>query len=108
MVWRYHGKQIPLEIYHGVPEGWYAHEIIAEHSRLGGVFPISGPVATEPGAPEWFPERFDWLQYRETLYTSRMASGPMILHVLISGFATSSCNTSAPIQASSGPSSADA
>ena len=65
---KYHDKDIPLEVYHGVPKGWYAHEILSEHARLGGTFDISGPEATEPGAPCWMPERRAWLQYRETLY----------------------------------------
>lgn len=71
MIWNYHGKQIPLETYHGVPKGWYADEIVAEHKFLGGTFNLGGPVATEPGAPSWMPERFQWLQYREMLYRLR-------------------------------------
>ena len=73
MIWTYRGKAIPLEIYHGVPKGWYATEIIAEHARLGGNCDVSGPEATEPGAPSWMPERKAWLQYRATLY--RVADG---------------------------------
>ena len=68
MIWTYRGRKIPLEIYHGVPKGWYANEIAAEHARLGGTFSIAGPEATEPGAPSWMPERNAWLQYRGTLY----------------------------------------
>jgi hypothetical protein len=68
MIWTHRGKAIPLEVYHGVPKGWYANEVIAEHTRLEGTFDISGPEATEPGAPSWMPERKAWLQYRETLY----------------------------------------
>lgn len=73
MIWVHHGNPIPLNIYHGVPKGWYAAEIAAEHERLGGQFDIRGPRATEPGAPAWLPERYDWLQYRATLY--RVADG---------------------------------
>jgi hypothetical protein len=64
MVWNYHGKPIPLEVYHGVPKGWRAQEILAAHARMGGTFDLRGPEAWEPGAPEWMPERYDWLQYR--------------------------------------------
>jgi hypothetical protein len=68
MVWQYHGKPIPLETYHGVPRGWHAEEIVREHRKLGGTSSLSGPEATEPGAPSWFPDRNAWLQYREMLY----------------------------------------
>jgi len=73
MTWTHQGKAIPLEVYHGVPKGWYASNILAEHARLGGNYDIGGPEATEPGAPSWLPERKAWLQYRETLY--RIADG---------------------------------
>ena len=73
MIWTYRGRSIPLEVYHGVPKGWYASEIIAEHARLSGKFDLAGPEATEPGAPSWMPERYAWLQYRQTLY--RIADG---------------------------------
>lgn len=73
MIWTHRGKAIPLEVYHGVPKGWYADEILSEHARLGGRYDIGGPEATEPGAPGWMPERKAWLQYRETLY--RVADG---------------------------------
>ena len=63
----------PLHAYHGVPQGWYAAQIIDEHRRLGGRFNLAGPEATEPGAPSWLPERYEWLQYRTTLY--RIADG---------------------------------
>ena len=59
---------IPLEIYHGVPNGWSKGEMINEYSRLGGAFSINGQEATEPGAPAFLPDRYNWLQYRETLY----------------------------------------
>lgn len=73
MIWVRHGNPIPLHIYHGVPKGWCAAEIVAEHERLCGQFDIRGPQATEPGAPSWLPERYEWLQYRATLY--RIADG---------------------------------
>ena len=73
MIWTHRGKAIPLTAYHGVPKGWYATEIVAEHARLGGKYDMSGPEATEPGAPSWMPERNAWLQYRQTLY--RVADG---------------------------------
>lgn len=56
-----------------MPNGWHADEVIAEHARLGGTFDLSGPEATEPGAPSWMPERGAWLQYRATLH--RVANG---------------------------------
>jgi hypothetical protein len=73
MVWTYKGEPIPLEIYHGVPEGWHAAEILATHSRLGGSFNLKCPEASEPGAPGWLPDRYEWLQYRQALY--RVADG---------------------------------
>ena len=68
MVWTYRGRAVPLEVYHGVPRGWRANEIVAEHARLGGTFDLTGPEATEPGAPAWLPERYSWLQYRQMLH----------------------------------------
>ena len=56
-----------LENYHGVPEGWSKKEILGEYANLDGQFSIDGPDATEPGAPAFLPDRFSWLQYRETL-----------------------------------------
>lgn len=73
MIWMHQGKKIPLEVYHGMPTGWHAEEVFAEHTRLGGTFDLSGPQATEPGAPSWMPDRNAWLQYRETLH--RIADG---------------------------------
>jgi hypothetical protein len=67
-VWTYRGQPIPLEVYHGVPEGWHAAEILAVHRRLGGYFNLEGPEASEPGAPSWLPDRYEWLQYRQALY----------------------------------------
>lgn len=64
---RISSRNIPLEIYHGVPNGWSRLELVALHKSLGGVFPIASIEATEPGAPSWLPDRYNWLQYRETL-----------------------------------------
>jgi hypothetical protein len=73
MIWTHRGKPISLEVYHGVPKGWRAAEILAEHARLGGAYDLRGPEATEPGAPAWMTERSAWLQYRQTL--RRIADG---------------------------------
>ena len=62
-----------LEIYHGVPKGWTKEEIVAIHQSLGGTFNLNSTIQTEPGAPSWFPDRKNWLQYRKTLYL--LASG---------------------------------
>ena len=61
-------RNIPLEIYHGVPRGWSKLELVALHKSLGGTLAIAGTDATEPGAPSWLPDRNNWLQYRATLY----------------------------------------
>ena len=61
-------QSIPLQQYHGVPAGWSRDEMIAEHRKLDGSWPIDGPDATEPGAPDFLPDRYNWLQYRKTLY----------------------------------------
>ena len=76
MVWTYRGRPIPLEVYHGVPKGWRASDIVAEHRQLNGTHDLHGPEATEPGAPSWMPDRYAWLQYRETLY--RVADGVLM------------------------------
>ena len=73
MIRRHHGVDIPVEIYHGVPKGWYAHEIVAQHKALGGAFSIETAEPREPGAPGWMPERKAWLYYRSTMY--RIADG---------------------------------
>ena len=64
---RISSRNIPLEIYHGVPKGWSRSELVATHKSLGGSFAIASLEATEPGAPSWMPDRYNWLQYRETL-----------------------------------------
>jgi hypothetical protein len=61
-------QSIPLEQYHGVPPGWSKEELIKEHRSLSGAFTIDGEDATEPGAPDFLPDRYNWLQYRQTLY----------------------------------------
>ena len=60
--------KVTLEVYHGVPRGWSEAELVTAHRDLGGAFPITGPKATEPGAPNWLPDRVHWLQYRRALY----------------------------------------
>jgi hypothetical protein len=64
---RISSRNIPLTIYHGVPNGWSRSEVVAIHKSLGGTFQIAATAATEPGAPAWMPDRYNWLQYRETL-----------------------------------------
>lgn len=61
-------RSIPLEEYHGVPKGWSKDEILEHHRKLGGEFCIDGEDAKEPGAPAFLPDRYNWLQYRITLY----------------------------------------
>lgn len=58
----------PLSIYHGVPQGWAKEEIIHKYIALGGTQNIEPEEAQEPGAPSWLPDRYNWLQYRATLY----------------------------------------
>ena len=65
--------RVQFEVYHGVPTGWAASQVLAEHEKLGGTFSLLGPRATEPGAPAWLPDRDGWLQYRAMLY--RVAEG---------------------------------
>ncbi len=67
MSWCYCGRAIELEVYHGVPDGWYAQDILDTYNRMKGQFNIDCAEATEPGAPSWLPERHAWLQYREML-----------------------------------------
>ena len=66
-------SNIPIEAYHGVPEGWSKPEIVATYDALNGEFSIEVPEATESGAPSWLPDRYNWLQYRVTLH--RVADG---------------------------------
>lgn len=60
-------RNTPLEIYHGVPKGWSKTELLSLHIELGGTYSINCAEAKEPGAPSWMPDRYNWLQYRETL-----------------------------------------
>ncbi|MEN3367406.1 MAG: hypothetical protein V7606_4680, partial [Burkholderiales bacterium] len=39
MIRTHRGTPIPLEIYHGVPKGWRADEVVATHAALGGHSP---------------------------------------------------------------------
>ena len=64
---------LPLETYHGVPRGWCKQDILAAQDTLRGSYELDGPDATEPGAPNWLPDRWNWLQYRATLH--RVADG---------------------------------
>src|SRR5262245_17147489 len=100
MVWTYRGRAVPLEVYHGVPRGWRANEIVAEHARLGGTFDLTGPEATEPGAPAWLPERYSWLQYRQMLHRVGEVSFKATRPASKSLFVTSSCATSGRIRVS--------
>jgi len=63
-----HWDKPPLEVYHGVPEGWRKESIIGAHQRLNPNHELEVPEATEPGAPAWLPDRYNWLQYRASLY----------------------------------------
>lgn len=60
-------RNTPLEIYHGVPAGWRKPDVIAAYKSLGGNGLIDLPEVTEPGAPNWLPDRYNWLQYRATI-----------------------------------------
>jgi len=61
-------QNTPLNIYHGVPSGWSKAEIVSLHKSLGGFFDIDSGSESEPGAPSWMPDRYNWLQYRRVLY----------------------------------------
>ena len=58
----------PLSEYHGVPKGWFQSDILKRYIDLGGRSSIEPDVAAEPGAPSYLPDRYNWLQYRATLY----------------------------------------
>ena len=68
MIWTHRGKAIPLEVYHGIPKGWSARELLAEHARLGGTYDIGARKPPNLALHSWLPERKAWLQYRQTLY----------------------------------------
>ncbi|AGG90228.1 hypothetical protein R2APBS1_3156 [Rhodanobacter denitrificans] len=69
----YHGTNVPRYLYHGVPLGWRAEQIVAEHARLGGGFALDIPVPVEIEGPYSIPERKGWLHYRGTV--RRLAEG---------------------------------
>lgn len=58
----------PREVYHGVPLGWSRDELVHRYAVLGGTRGFEPPEATEPRAPSWLPDRYNWLQYRAALY----------------------------------------
>ncbi len=58
----------PLAIYHGVPKGWSKNELLKTYKSLGGKFNINCDEVREPGSPTWLPDRYNWLQYRATMY----------------------------------------
>lgn len=64
----YHGQSIPWGIYHGVPHGWHAAEVVREHARLGGSFALATPAPLEIRTPHNLPEQDGWLHYRQTLH----------------------------------------
>jgi hypothetical protein len=69
----YHGKNIPWHVYHGVPPGWRAEQIVEEHARLGGSFALGTPAPVEIESPYSVPEQKGWLHYRQTV--RRLAEG---------------------------------
>lgn len=69
----YHGQDIAWRLYHGVPHGWHAAEIVAEHARLGGSFALAIPAPLEIRSPHALPEQDGWLHYRQTVH--RLADG---------------------------------
>jgi hypothetical protein len=73
VIWRHRGKEIPLDIYHGMPAGWRADEIIALHKQMRGTFPIWDFEIGHWGAPSWMTQRYEWLRYKETL--NRISAG---------------------------------
>jgi hypothetical protein len=73
MIWRHRGAQLSLEHYHGVPKGWNADDIFAQHAAMKGQFPISDFVIGKWGAPSWMTNRYEWLRYKATL--NRVADG---------------------------------
>jgi hypothetical protein len=57
----------PLAVYHGVPSGWDKEDIVQTYHELNGARRFNPPEATEPGAPSWMVDRYNWLQYRSAL-----------------------------------------
>lgn len=69
----YHGTSVPRHLYHGIPPGWRAEQIVAEHARLGGSFALAIPAPIEIESPYALPEQKGWLHYRGTVH--RLAEG---------------------------------
>lgn len=69
----YRGERIPLAQYHGVPKGWYRHQIVALHTTMHGTYPVGDFELGPWGAPSWMPERYEWLLYKTSV--SRLAKG---------------------------------
>ncbi|HET6804971.1 MAG TPA: hypothetical protein VFH59_05940 [Frateuria sp.] len=69
----YDGRTIPWRVYHGVPAGWRAEDIVQEHARLGGCFPLRVPAPIEVPSLHAVPEQDGWLHYRLTVH--RLAEG---------------------------------
>ena len=67
MIWRHRGVDISPEIYHSVPEGWRADDMVSSHKMLRGAYPISDIKIGPWGAPSWMTQRYEWLRYKETL-----------------------------------------
>jgi hypothetical protein len=61
-------QDIPVEEYHGVPSGWRKEDIIALHKQLHGKYSIYTPQPENVVAPCHIPDRFNWLEYRNTLH----------------------------------------
>jgi hypothetical protein len=68
-----HGTIVPRHLYHGVPPGWRAEQIVAEHARLGGGFALYIPAPVEIESPYAIPAQKGWLHYRGTVH--RLAEG---------------------------------
>lgn len=67
------GRTNPWHTYHGVPAGWRADDIVREHARLGGSFPLRVPDPVEVPGPRTVPGQEGWLHYRLTVH--RLAEG---------------------------------
>jgi hypothetical protein len=67
MVGIHRGTQIPLEVYHGVPAGWLAGEIVTRHTMMRGTYPLSAFESQEQGVPARLMQRSQWQRYRDML-----------------------------------------
>lgn len=97
----YYGRTIPWRIHHAVPAGWHADQIVGEHARLGGSFPLRVPAPVEVPSPYAVPEQDGWLHYRlpvHHLAEGVRAGDPACVELAC---ATSPCTTSARIPATS-------